>query len=211
MDSVKNRFYVDLDEVAEKEIRLLLSHTTNLWNCLVYHIGDAVLEIARSSKDSSVVVPQIRTTIEAAYRILVLDEDLGIPFTMTDVWKHRMRMVRELPGDVAVNRMEDLIQAYIYVHRKFGDGTDYPYAPSLKQRGSTRTIRFLEKDWSKTGDRVEVSLGDKKINFHVKGIGNIEKGHSSLTITKKRPARMKDFLPEDGSKATSFHISISAE
>ena len=211
MDSVKNRFYVDLNESAEKEIRLLLSHTTNLWNCLVYHIGDAVLEIARSSKDAAVVIPQIRNTVTAAYRILVLEEDLGIPFQLSDVWKQRMRAVRELPGEVAVNRMEDLIQAYIYVHKKYGDGREYPYAPSLKQRGSTRTIRFLEKDWSVSGDMVELDLDGKKISFRVKGISGVEKGRCSLTITKKRPARMKDFVPDDGCKATSFHISLSAE
>lgn len=211
MDSVKNRFYVDLDESTEKEIRLLLNHTTNLWNCLVYHIGDTILEIARSSKDSDVVIPQIRNTIQAAYRILVLEEDLGIPFEVADSWKQRMRQVRGQLGDIALSRMEDLIQAYIYVHKKYGDGTEYPYAPSLKQRGSTRTIRFLEKDWSKTGDTIELNLDGKKISFQVKGIADIDKGTSSLTITKKRPARMKDFPPEDGSKATSFHISLSTE
>lgn len=211
MDSVKNRFYVALDSRDMKEIRGLLRQTTNLWNCLVYHVGEAVLEVARSSKDTAAILPQIDTMVKDAYRILILEEDLGIPFEHTEDWKIRVKQIRELPTGVAMNRVDDLVQAYRYAHTKYGDGTEYPYAPSTKVRGSTQTARFSPKDWSKNGDIVKLNLGDRFLIFPVEGIGEVEDGKFSLTITKKRLSRTRAQEITNGIEATSLYISLSTE
>lgn len=209
MHSVERRFYVDLPESTQKGVRFFLRQTTMLWNCLVAHIGQDVLEITRSHQDSEQTMTFIKDMVNSAYRILILGEDLGISFTMAPHWKRQIKYIRKLPRDVMDNRVNDLIDTYCYAHKKHVEGEEYPYFPRLKECGSTETMRFNPCSWENKGNEVTLKLKGGPLTITIPGFDKVEPGMYQLTFTKKRPARTREAICTNGVKETSLYVTLS--
>lgn len=210
VNQAPDRFYVNLAGPDEEKVKTLLHQATNLWNCLVTHIGDTVLDIARSDGDQKEIETAIHDIVMMAYQFLIHGQDIGVRFAVADIWKHRIRHIKKLPHDIKINRVCDLIQAYHHVHKKHRDRVEYPYVPKVKIKGSTETVRFSSKSWDIQNDRVKLDLHSEVLTFRVPGIDQIKHKPSSLTLTKKRPSRSKSIQPVEGVTRSKYFVSLSA-
>lgn len=208
-NQVSNRFYIDPPQQEREKIKFALRQATNLWNCLVSHIGDEVTSIARSKGDSESIEKMIHDIVMMAYKYLILGEDVGIDFPVTDSWRSRIKYIKKLPETVCHSRMLDLIQAYIYVHRKYSADIDYPYAPKCKIKGSTETMRFTWPNFTiDNGITTLLMVDGSSMRFNIDGIERIEKKPVSITVTKKRASRSKSIEIDAGKTRSQFFVSL---
>ena len=211
---VSNRFYIDPPQAERDKIKFALRQATNLWNCLVSHVGDEVIAIARTNGDSATIEKMIHDIVMMAYNYLILGEDVGVDFPVDDSWCNRIRYIRRLPPAVRYNRVMDLIQSYIYVHRKHVAGIDYPYYPKMKVKGSTETMRFCWPDFAIENGRATLLMACNEpsaINFNIEGIERLEKKPISITVTKKRASRSKNIQISEGETRSQFFVSLATE
>lgn len=211
MTSTPSRFYVELDEKAKNDVRFILRQTTNLWNIIVTHIGESVLETIRTENNLSTeaIMANVEELVHIAFRILILGHDLGINFRLDDYWKQRVAFIRRISKGVQENRLYDLVQSYRHAHTKYLAGSPYPYVPGMKIAGSTETARFEPDEWRLEGNMIHISSGHLDISFKVRNSALIPKGKCRMTLTKKRPGRMKNMAGEPEHKSTSFYVSFT--
>lgn len=207
------RYYLDMPPDVEKEVRFLLRQTSNLWNCIIAHVGDTLLEISRSP-DGEDVRTKINILVESAFNILIIGKDVEPGFTLSPYWKKQLRNVRSLPEEVMKARLYDMVESYCYAQRKYAEGVDWPSVPGLKKEGSTETFCIPPKMWKVLdGDLVVITVGDKVITVKAKDISSLKSNLDietySLTLTKKRPARIKDSRVEKGLKKKPFYLTLS--
>lgn len=211
MSATPSRFYVELDEKSKKDVRFLLRQTTNLWNCMVTHIGESVLETIRSQDNvsSEAIMGSVDELVHIAYRILILGQDLGVDFRINDYWHQRVAYIRKIPRSVQENRIHDLIQSYRYAHFKYMMGSPYPYVPGIKIAGSTETARFNAGQWRLDGNMITITYGQQEVSFKVRNAALIPTSSCKMTLTKKRPGRIKPTHGEEDHKSTSFYVTFT--
>ncbi len=207
------RYYLDMAPDVEKEVRFLLRQTSNLWNCIISHIGDVLLEVSRSY-DADDARTKIKILTDSAFDILILGKNTEPGFTLAPFWKKQLRHVRSLPDEVMQARLRDMVESYCYAQRKFAEGVDWPSVPGLKKEGSTETFCIPPGMWKIVdGDRVVITIGEKVVTVKAAGVSSLVGSpgldESSLTLTKKRPARIKDARVEKGLKKKPFYLTLS--
>lgn len=201
------RYYVQFDEEQKKGIQKLLRQTSNLWNCVIEHLGDYPDEYL-SNPPSEEEDHRLECMIQMCYEVLVHKKDVGINFKVSPEWEERLKLIRELPNTVLRNRIDDLITGYQMAKRRKLSGSQNIALPTKKSRSSNQTVRFEPSDYMVTHNTVRI-LGKEPIEFEVKNFAQIDFSRPySLTITNKRPGRMKDDYGPSPVEKSNYFITL---
>lgn len=210
----RKRFYAQVDEKQLWVVRNLLRQTSNLWSCLVAHVGDDALAIALSTGTRESRVKMIRELIEMAYKVLIEKSEVIPHFKATEYWEKRIYYIRQLPKVNLLSRVDDLIRVYIMVHDKFAlTGNKFVGHPREKNRQSSSSIQFHPDQVKLEGNRLIITLSASSEPLELTVSDELKEVYvpgKSLTLTQKRPSRSSSKSEMPIGSRSPFYVTLGA-
>ena len=158
MTEVRSKFLQYRTHLSREQAQVVqqyLHRTTLFWNFLLTqlkpHVDAYMAEEASEASDHNFLFAAKEAYAQAVGNWVPTD-------TTGERWDHYLRLIRELPESVLMNRFDDLINAFALAKRDRVNKVEKPAdLPRRKNWISSQSVRFDDKDLKVTADGVQIN------------------------------------------------------